>query len=48
MNRFKQTGLFFMLTLAILALSACVAALPPEAMGEEATEESMTDDRRRL
>ncbi len=43
MNRFTQTGLFFILTLTILALSACVAAVPPEASGPAATEESMTE-----
>ena len=43
MNRFKQTGLFFILTLTILALSACVALLPPDTVDEAAAEETMTD-----
>ena len=43
MNRFRQTGLTLVLTLTILALSACVTALPPEIADEAAAEETVTD-----
>ena len=44
MNRFTQTGLMVILTLIVLALSGCVAVLPPEASMEADSDSVQTVD----